>query len=153
MANLHVTLIRRRPDSRVPILKSKHLCTSGGAQPWPQHPFLPSTFIHLHHVCNPRLQKQLDPLFDDADQSGPTFSFSLYHLDCLGSPTLSLPPSLAGIRVNRVYGMERMVNMEEGFESVWRCLEEYTYAQIRNIFSSFIFAPLMPLVYCYRTGS
>lgn len=159
MANLHVTLIRRRPDSRVPmrILKSKHLCTvSGGLSPGR------NTLSYHHHrrlsiciTCVTRVCRNNLIHFSGATMltnPGRPFHFPFITLDCLGSPTLFLLlPSLPGIRVNRVYRMERMVNMEEGFENVWRCLEEYTCAYSKYIF---IFrAPLTPLVYCYRTGS
>lgn len=76
-ANLHVTLIRVTGVARIPAFPSAssslNTCARVVGSAWPQHPFLraPPPFIRLHHACNPRLQKQLDPLFGgDADQSG-----------------------------------------------------------------------------------
>lgn len=119
---------RRRPDSRVPkrILKSKHLCTSGGlslaATPFPtctttvypspsrvQPAFAETTWSTFRGRCWPIRPRSMRPF--DFPYREPRYSA------CPPSP-----PSLfrfPGIRVIE-FTAERMENMEEGFENVSR---------------------------------
>lgn len=141
---------RRRPDSRVPmrILKSKHLCTSGGLSPGRNT----LSYVHHHHhhrlsisitcvtrVCRNNLihfsgAMLTNPAFNPAPLDA-TFWFSLYRgprFNYFIPLYLSLPPPppslfrFHGIRVIEFTG-ERMENMEEGFENVSRMELEYVF--------------------------